>query len=162
MSEAAKATERDHPGIIAPPPLIFAGVLLLGIGLGWLVDGPGFGLSDTTRWIASGLIIAAALAINFPAAAEFLSARTHIHPWKPAKTLVTTGIYRFSRNPMYLGMAVGYAGFSLLADSLVALAGLPVALVIMHYGVIKREERYLEGKFGDSYATYRRSVRRWI
>jgi protein-S-isoprenylcysteine O-methyltransferase Ste14 len=63
---------------------------------------------------------------------------------------------------MYLGMAVGYAGFSLLADSVLTLAGLPVALVIMHYGVIKREERYLEGKFGDSYATYRRSVRRWI
>ncbi|MGF1622570.1 MAG: methyltransferase family protein [Rhodomicrobiaceae bacterium] len=162
MSEAAKTTERDHPGVIAPPPLIFGGILLLTLLLDWVVTGPGFALSDTVRLIAGGAFSIAGLALIIAAAIRFQVARTAVQPWRPTTAIVTTGVYRISRNPIYLGMAIVYTGLSLLADSVVALAGLPVAIVIVQYGVIKREERYLEEKFGDSYAAYRRSVRRWI
>ncbi len=162
MSKAGKATERDHPGVIAPPPLIFGGIFLLTLLLDWGVGGTGFALPDTLRLIAGGVLGLAGLALIVAAALLLRTARTAIEPWKPTTAIVTTGVYGISRNPIYLGLALGYAGLSFLADSMAALAGLPFALVIMHYGVIKREERYLEGKFGDGYATYRRSVRRWI
>ena len=69
---------------------------------------------------------------------------------KPTTTLVTTGLYRFSRNPIYLGMTLAYLGVTLLADSLVALVVLPLVLIFVRFGVIEREERYLEGKFGQA------------
>ena len=101
------------------------------------------------------------LALPLAGGTRFMASKTNIHPWKPATTIVTSGIFRYTRNPMYLGMALIYAALSLFADSLIALAGLPVALVLMHYGVIAREERYLEEKFGEPYRQYTRKVRRW-
>ena len=113
------------------------------------------------------MVLAAALlipgvALAIAGRARFLAAKTNVHPWKPATTVVTSGVFGYTRNPMYLGMTLIYAALSLLADSAIALAGLPVALVIMRYGVIAREERYLEAKFGDVYRQYKRQVRRWI
>lgn len=111
----------------------------------------------------AGLVLGAmGLALILIAAFQFRHAKTHLEPWKPSTSLVTGGVYRFTRNPIYLGMALGYAGLSLLADSLIALAGLPLVLAIMHYGVIKREEHYLAIRFGQDYRDYQRRIRRWI
>lgn len=96
------------------------------------------------------------------AAARFKRARTNPVPWRPATALVTDGPYRFTRNPMYLGMAALYAGIALGAGLLWGLALLPVVLAAIQVAVIAREEAYLERVFGDQYRVYRATVRRWL
>jgi protein-S-isoprenylcysteine O-methyltransferase Ste14 len=87
---------------------------------------------------------------------------TAIIPHKPASTIVTDGPYRFTRNPMYVGLALQFAGVSLLLDSWWAIALLPVVVAIIDRSVIAREERYLASAFGADYGAYRLRVRRWI
>jgi protein-S-isoprenylcysteine O-methyltransferase Ste14 len=87
---------------------------------------------------------------------------TAVEPWKPTTAIVTTGPYRLTRNPAYLGMALVYIGIALLADALWVLVPLPVVLLIIDRMVIAREERYLERKFGQEYVDYKVRARRWI
>ena len=75
--------------------------------------------------------------------------------------LVTSGPFRFTRNPIYLAMGVGMAGVALAVNSLALLVIIAPWAVVMRYGVIAREERYLGGKFGEDYRGYCRRVRRW-
>lgn len=82
--------------------------------------------------------------------------------YKPTRAVVTTGPYTFSRNPMYVSMILVYAGIALIVNTIWPLAFLPVALAALHYGVTRREERYLEKLFGDWYRQYRARVRRWL
>lgn len=89
-------------------------------------------------------------------------ARTNISPLRPATALTTSGPYRFSRNPLSIALIVLYLGLALRIDTLWPLLLLAPLLIVFHYGVIQREERYLERKFGDSYRNYRSSVPRWI
>jgi len=96
------------------------------------------------------------------ASARFKQAGTSVIPWKAPSALVTDGPYRFTRNPMYLGMAALYAAIALGAGSLWALALLPIVLVVIQVAVIRREEAYLERHFGEPYREYRSNVRRWI
>jgi protein-S-isoprenylcysteine O-methyltransferase Ste14 len=152
----------DKPGVIAPPPLIYGGVLALTLLLDWLMGDPSLGLGYDWRMMIALLFIIAGFFLIAVAAVSFRKAKTNIEPSKPAMALVTTGVYAFSRNPIYVGMALGYIGLSFLADSVLSLVTLPLAIAIMHYGVIKREEHYLEVKFGQAYRDYRDRVRRWI
>ena len=92
----------------------------------------------------------------------FGRARTPLDPYTPSKAIVTDGPYRLTRNPGYLGMALTYAGIAIVSNAPWALAPLPVAIAIIDRGVIAREERYLERKFGTRYTDYKRRVRRWI
>ena len=159
MAQIDTSPQPDNAGVIAPPPLIFAGVLAVAFALDWLFGGPDL---DFLRMLTAIVLLIGGGALIFAAGARFSAASTNIQPTKPVTALVTSGIYRYTRNPMYLGMALIYAGVGLLADSTIVLAGLPIALIITHYGVITREERYLEGKFGDEYRAYKNIVRRWI
>jgi protein-S-isoprenylcysteine O-methyltransferase Ste14 len=153
-------TERDTAGVIAPPPLIFLAGLAAGFALEALL--PGSTVPDLVRWIAGGAFLLAGLGLLATFNAAFGRADTAVEPWKPTTAIVSSGPYRFTRNPAYLGMALTYIGIALLADALWALAPLPVVLAVVTTGVIKREERYLEQKFGSEYTDYRRRVRRWI
>lgn len=162
MTEYDEASENDHPSVIAPPPLIFGGILLLALALDWIIGGSDFGLPTNPQMVAGLILVLAGAALIVIAAIQFRRAKTNIEPWKPTTAIVTSGVYRISRNPVYLGGAIGYLGLSLLSDRLLTLAGLPVALIVIHYGVILREENYLEVKFGERYRTYKRQVRRWI
>jgi protein-S-isoprenylcysteine O-methyltransferase Ste14 len=162
MSDTQTPSRPDHPGVIAPPPLIYLGVLLLAFAVDWVVAGPGLGLPVGLRMVAATVLLIAGLALPLAGGARFKASKTNIHPWKPATSVVRSGVYGYTRNPMYLGMAVIYAALSLFGNSLIALAGLPLALAIMHYGVIAREERYLESKFGAEYRAYKSAVRRWL
>jgi protein-S-isoprenylcysteine O-methyltransferase Ste14 len=162
MTEISQSPGTDRPGVIAPPPLIYLGVLVLALLHAWLVGAPGFGLPFWGRMALGAIFALGGLAPILAAGKRFTEAGTNIQPWKPSTALVTTGVYRYSRNPIYLGMALIYVGLSLFADSLLALAWLPLALIIIHLGVIRREERYLEAKFGEEYRAYRGRVRRWI
>lgn len=148
----------DNPGVIAPPPLIFAGPLALGLLLQRF-----FPKKFLPRWIGITLgslgIIVGAMLIQGGIRAMF-SAQTNVDPHKPATTVVTGGPYRYTRNPLYMGLTLIYAGIALLANALWVLLLLPVVLAVMIYGVIKREEQYLERKFGEQYLSYKARVRR--
>jgi protein-S-isoprenylcysteine O-methyltransferase Ste14 len=114
------------------------------------------------RYGIGGVLIAVALNIGLGAIRLFGKAGTHVEPWKPAKALVTSGIYNYTRNPMYVGMALIHVGLSLIFDSVTVLLLLVPFLVVIRYGVIAREERYLTAKFPVEYPEYRRRVRRWF
>lgn len=161
MAQTDLSSHPDNAGVIAPPPLIFVGVVAIALAIDWLIGGPRLGISFGTRMLIATILLIPGGALLFAAGARFSAAKTNIPPWKPSIALVTSGIYRYTRNPMYLGMALVYVALSVFADSLIALAGLPVALAAMYYGVIAREERYLEVKFGERYRQYKREVRRW-
>ncbi len=152
----------DNPGVIAPPPLLFAGVLLLGLAIDFVLIRLRTGLPETLRYALFAVLIVAAGALIAAAFVHFRRAGTHVEPWKPSTAIVTDGVYGFTRNPIYVGMALAYVALAVAADSLVALVFLIPALLIVTTGVIAREERYLESKFGDEYRRYKASVRRWV
>ena len=89
-------------------------------------------------------------------------AETNIEPWKPTTAILSDGIYGISRNPVYVAMVFIYLGVVFLFNSLWILPPLILVLLVMHYGVILREEKYLEQKFGEEYLNYKEKVRRWI
>jgi protein-S-isoprenylcysteine O-methyltransferase Ste14 len=111
---------------------------------------------------AGAILAAAAAALLVGALGRFRRAGTAVEPWRPSTVLVTDGVYRFTRNPIYLALALLYVGLALAVDSVVALCLLPPLLALVQVGVIAREERYLEGKFGHKYRRYLASVRRWL
>jgi protein-S-isoprenylcysteine O-methyltransferase Ste14 len=92
----------------------------------------------------------------------FGRARTPVDPYTPSEAIVTDGPYRLTRNPGYLGMTLTYAGIAIVSSAPWALVPLPIAIAVIDRGVIAREERYLERKFGERYTDYKRRVRRWI
>ena len=152
----------DTPGVIAPPPLLFLGALAVGLALDFGLARVSAGLPGPLRFEAAPAFAAAAGALFAGALGRFRRAGTAVEPWRPSTALVTDGVYRFTRNPIYLGMALLHLGSALAADSGVALALLPPLLAVVQVGVVSREERYLESKFGDGYRRYRSAVRRWI
>jgi protein-S-isoprenylcysteine O-methyltransferase Ste14 len=152
--------DRDVPGVIAPPPLIYLSGLAAGFGLEALLDSPS--VPGALAWPvgAALMVTGGALARSFFRA--FGRAGTPVSPYSTPTKLVTTGAYRISRNPGYLGMALAYAGIAVIAGALWALAPLVVVLVLVDRGVIAREERFLERKFGEDYLRYKRRTRRWL
>jgi protein-S-isoprenylcysteine O-methyltransferase Ste14 len=158
--ERNTAGERDTAGVVAPPPLIFLAGLAVGFGLEALL--PGGSLPDVVRWVVGGIALVTGVALQTTFIAAFSRKGTAVEPWKPTTAIVTTGPYRLTRNPAYLGMALIYTGIALLADAPWALVPLPAVLAVIDRGVITREERYLERKFGAEYTEYTARVRRWV
>ncbi len=150
---------RPVAGVIAPPPLIFGVPLLAGLLLARWAPLPL--VPPSLARPLGGLMIALGL-LAIPALLAFRRARTHPEPWKPTSALVTSGPYRFSRNPMYLGMTLLYLGITTWQNVAWPLLALPLVGWVLHVGVIVREERYLEMLFGQEYLDYRRRVRRWL
>jgi protein-S-isoprenylcysteine O-methyltransferase Ste14 len=150
----------DNPGVIAPPPLIYASALAAGLLANRRYHIP-FLPRRLTRMLGWPLV-ACGLVIGFLGDREMHRAETNVDPYKPATSVVTGGPFRFTRNPLYLSMTLIYGGISALANALPAALLLPVVLRLMRRGVIEREERYLERKFGDEYIEYKEKVPRWI
>jgi protein-S-isoprenylcysteine O-methyltransferase Ste14 len=150
----------DTAGVIAPPPLIYLGTLGIGLGLDAVI-GTG-SLPSALRLTVGPASIIAGVGLLGSFVEAFGRARTPIDPSAPTQTVVTDGPFRLTRNPAYLGMALTYAGIAIVANAPWALVPLPVATAVIDRGVIAREERYLERKFGTPYADYKRRVRRWI
>ena len=151
-----------NAGVRFPPPIIFLLGLALGYGLNRVV--PLWLASPEPRWMFR-LGIQLAIAGFLFALSGILTFRRHgtaIIPHHPASTIVTSGPYRFTRNPMYIGMSVFYSRGALLFDTWWAFALLPVVVAIIDRQVIAREERYLASAFGAEYDSYRSRVRRWI
>ncbi|MBN8551754.1 MAG: isoprenylcysteine carboxylmethyltransferase family protein [Caulobacterales bacterium] len=163
MSQSSPSPDRDHPGVIAPPPLIYFGFLLLG----WVLDAQVLHLRmpfDLTLPVKIGavVLILVGLGLEMWAGGLFRRAGTNVVPWSPSTALVASGPYRFSRNPMYVGFTLVYLGLALGLQSPSALILLLPCLALMTWGVILREERYLAARFGQAYLDYKDRVRRWL
>ena len=161
MSDPTPAeNSQDNAGVRVPPPLIFFGFLVGGLLLDsrWM-DGR-FGLSWLT--LIGGLIAILGLSILIKTAPKHKEAGTNIEPWEPTTAIIRTGLYGYTRNPIYLGMAVTYVGIAIAAGSLGAFVTLVPAIIVVQTYVIAREERYLTAKFGEEYLEYKNRVRRWI
>lgn len=152
----------DGANVRFPPPLIYVGGLALGIAADRLLHLPRLGLQPELREVLGIGLVAAGFAISFAGAGLFMRRNTAIIPYKPASALVTSGIYRWTRNPMYLGMALIYAGLAIFLSSLAALVLLLVVITTVQTQVIAREEAYLERAFGADYVDYKKRVRAWI
>lgn len=156
-------TDTGTAGVIARPPLLFLGALLLGVVLdrllGFPIPLPDGGLA---RWIIGGSLILAGLALATAGIRNFSRAGTPVPSIHPTRVLVTSGIHARTRNPIYLGMFLTYGGIGVAARSpWILILMLPLAVTI-RYGVVAREEAYLERRFGDAYRAYKARVRRWL
>ena len=114
------------------------------------------------RWTAGGGLIAVGIAIMAAGIRNLSHAATPVPSNRPVRALVTTGIHGWSRNPIYVGMFLLYAGIGLAARSLWGLILALPLVIILRYGVVAREETYLERRFGDTYRDYKARVRRWL
>ena len=151
---------KDNPRIFCSPPLLFGAVLIICL---WL-DGSFDRADRSADWarVTGAVLVTAGSTLIALGLGLFFARGTRPEPWAPASTLVTGGIYRVTRNPMYLGMATVYIGVTLYFLSILAgLIFLPLAL-LMDRIIIPREEAYLLRRFGKSYVTYRQRVRRWL
>jgi protein-S-isoprenylcysteine O-methyltransferase Ste14 len=152
--------DRDNAGVVAPPPLIYLGPLVLGLLLNRKFPVPFLprGAARAIGWplLAGGVSLASWFVFTMR------RADTPIDPREPVSNLATDGPFRYTRNPAYLSMAMIYAGISSLANALWAILLLPATLLVIQRGVIEREERYLERKFGEECLGYKGRVRRWI
>jgi protein-S-isoprenylcysteine O-methyltransferase Ste14 len=143
-----------------PPPLYYGAAF----GAAMLLDTvlPGRVGARAVTVPLGAAVLAAGVALMLAALGTVLAHRTTVVPHGQVSTLVTSGVYRISRNPMYTGLAITYAGGALLAGSWWPLVLLPGVLLVVLRVVIVPEERYLAGRFGAPYARYRDRVRRWL
>ena len=151
---------RDDSGIRFPPPLVYALFFLAGYGLHRLEP---VALVGGTWPSPVGMgMIAVGVLLAVSAVATFRRAGTNVNPTKPATTVVTHGPFRFTRNPMYVSMALIYLGGMLMLDSVWPLVFFPATIWVIRTRIIALEEAYLEGKFGAAYLEYKKKVRRWL
>jgi protein-S-isoprenylcysteine O-methyltransferase Ste14 len=152
--------KEDRPGIVIPPPLLFV-IPLLATFFADKVAPIGF-VHGPVRWIVGSLLVVAGLALNIVGFITQRRAGTDPIPFHPTTRIVPHGLYRFSRNPMYLGFGLWTLGIAFLVNSVWMLLAALIGLLLTDRFVIVKEETYLERKFGEEYLSYKRRVRRWI
>jgi protein-S-isoprenylcysteine O-methyltransferase Ste14 len=113
-------------------------------------------------WWPGVLLLSIAIVIAVVCLLQFFRARTHVEPWQPTRSIIQTGLFRYSRNPIYLSFCIATLATGLLLDSWWPVATLPPLALLLQALVIRKEEAYLEAKFGEDYLDYRRRVRRWL
>jgi len=151
----------DTAQVIIRPPLAWGLAVIAGLALNWLVPLPFLPVDLPAGWLGA-MVFILALALVAWAIVTITRAGSNVPTNLPITTIVASGPYRFTRNPIYLGMFLGLIGLAIAFDNLWLLMMLvPFALVI-RYGVVAREETYLERKFGDVYRRYHTRVRRWL
>ena len=156
------AEQQDHPNINRNihPPVIMLTHLLAAFLLNWLLPLP-FILPRFMEW-AGYILVFAGLGFAFSAVNQFGKMRTTLDPHGSVSTIVTSGPYRFSRNPIYLGFVCTLIGLPLALGNYWGAVLSPLLMVSMYRLVIKHEEAYLEKKFKDVYTSYKFRVRRWL
>ncbi len=163
MTERSAPSGSESSGVRIFPPAVYVGGLIVGYAIQWFVP---ISIAGGTFAIAvralGAIAIAAALLLDASALACFRRNATPVNPTKPTAKLVRAGPYRFTRNPMYLGLALLHGGLALIGNALWPLLALVPAIWIIRTQVIAREEAYLEAKFGEDYRAYKAAVRRWF
>ena len=150
----------EHAGLHVRPPVIYAGAFLLGLVLQFLV--PLSEIPESIRPSVGGVLALAGILLLVGSLRKFWSAGTHARHTRPTTTVVVSGPYRFSRNPMYLGVLCLYLALAGWLGQLWPILLAPVIVWLMTSLVIRYEEEYLGSKFGAEYDAYRSRVRRWI
>ena len=150
----------DSSGAIAPPPVIALVAVAIGVVLGliWPVEI----IPAPWQYVAGGPIIAGAVLLVMSAFRLFQRAKTPVPTYRTPTALVTSGVYRLTRNPIYLAMVLLIIGLAVTLDNVWLLALAAIFQQIIRWGVIAREEPFLEAKFGDQYSAFKQRTRRWI
>jgi protein-S-isoprenylcysteine O-methyltransferase Ste14 len=150
----------DNAGVRFPPPFAYALGLLVGAGLKKIA--PLTIMRSGRHALIAWVLLAASLAIFIPAFAKFARTKTPLAPNKPVHQLFESGIYSITRNPLYVALALVYLSISFAANSLWMLVLLIPVMVYIDVGVVRKEEQYLNRKFGAEYTAYQSRVRRWL
>jgi protein-S-isoprenylcysteine O-methyltransferase Ste14 len=156
------ANDPATAGVIARPPFLFLGALLLGVASDRVLPHPFAMPVGQERWAIAAALIVLGLALAGAGIRNFSRSATPVPTYKPTRALVTTGVHGWTRNPIYLGMFSLYGGIAVAARSPWALVLLLPLAITIRYGVVAREEAYLERRFGDEYRDYKARVRRWL
>lgn len=151
----------DTAQVVIMPPFAWALAAIAGFALNWLLPLPFMPATVPAGWLGGALFVAA-LALATWAIVTIARAGSNVPTNLPTTSIVDTGPYRFTRNPIYLGMLLGQLGLTVAFDSLWLLITLAPFALVIRYGVVAREEAYLERKFGEVYRGYRARVRRWL
>ena len=151
----------DNAGVRFPPPLMFLALILLGLGAHRVLSLPELTLG-AFRWILTALFGVTGAYLIVAAMSQFRKTGTRPEPWLSTAAITTSGIYSHTRNPMYLGMTLLHLAIAVAFSSLGAVLTAMLSMAIVDRYVIRREERYLERKFGAPYVGYKSKVRRWI
>ena len=151
---------KDHPDIRILPPLLMLIHLIIAFGLKWMI--PLAVPAPAAVKIAGLVILAGGLLFAFSTISELGKAHTSPIPHEPTTAIVTSGPYRFSRNPIYVGFVCTVIGLPLALGNYWGLIISPAMLYYFNELIIKYEEAYLEKKFGAVYTGYKSRVRRWL
>jgi protein-S-isoprenylcysteine O-methyltransferase Ste14 len=145
-----------------PPPLVFLFGILLGLVFDSVVMPAPVPVRRAVSVTGGLLLLAAGLSLIASARALFVRTGQSPIPWKPTPSLIGQGPYRYTRNPMYVGITLVEVGFGVAVNNLwIAVFAVP-ALVIVHFMAVIPEERYLTEKFGEPYRRYLAEVRRYL
>ncbi len=158
--EVARAEVVDHAGVAFHPPVLLLLALLLGFGAKWLTPLPL--LPDNVALPVGPVVVTASVGWFIWAVVTMRRAGGSIPTSEPTEAVVMQGAYAWSRNPIYASMVALQVGVGIWANSAWFLGLAAVSAGLLWWGVISREERYLEGKFGKAYLAYKAHVRRWI
>jgi protein-S-isoprenylcysteine O-methyltransferase Ste14 len=156
---------QDNAHVVVLPPFLFGGAFLVALLLQWIRPWPILE-HMVTLWpgvlVLGLLVLGLGLAIMITGRRALEASGTNVNPMQPTTSIVTAGPYRFTRNPLYVGLTLFTAGLTLGFNTWWGFVLLIPVLLVLHFGVVLREERYLEQKFGDTYRQYRARVRRYL
>lgn len=153
---------KDTPGVVLPPPLIFAALLAAGLLLHRAFPVHFLPHAQAVRLLTGLPLLGISGILALWSFQVMRQSNTSVDCNKPTTKIVVNGPFRFTRNPLYVSLLLLYAGIAILVNTLWCILLLPVLFVIFNRGVVNREEKYLEQKFGEEYLQYKKRVRRWI
>ncbi len=153
---------RDGAAVRFPPPLVPLIALAVGLVIQRFVWPLPFPVEGLARTVAGGVLLVCGVGLITAAGRLFQKSGQDPKPWESTPEIIATGIYRLTRNPMYLGMGLLQAGIGVLLSNLWIVVLVPVSWGVIQRIAIRHEEAYLERKFGTSYTQYKASVRRWL
>lgn len=153
---------RDTAGVVAAPPLLFGAALIAALALHAIHPIHIASHSSGVPRVVGVALIVLGLSLSIAVVHAFGRAGTNVSPYRETTSFVSTGPYRYTRNPDYIGQTLAYTGIAIVANSWWPLLLLPLVLLVIQRGVIRREERYLEVRFGAEYRDYMARAPRWL
>jgi protein-S-isoprenylcysteine O-methyltransferase Ste14 len=155
-----KESNQDNPGVKIPPPLVFNGLALSGVFLHYFIP---FSMVVGSWAVILGVLLLLYSFFCFGYMIQFFkNHQTEIQPSKSTSKIIQTGPFKYSRNPVYVFACLGPMGLGLIFKTFWAFYAFVPALIIVYFTAVKKEEAYLEAKFGADYLDYKSRVRRWL